>query len=123
MMGTVAVVGASTNRRKYGNRALRAFVQRGYRVIPVNPHETVVEGLPAVATLADIHEPLDIITIYVPPEIGIGLLDAVAAARAKEVWVNPGAESDALMAKARSLGLEPILACSIMGVGLSPDQF
>jgi len=82
----------------------------------------MVEGVPAVASLADIHEPIDIITIYVPPEIGIGLMDAVAAAGAKEVWLNPGAESDALVAKARSLGIEPIQACSIMGVGLSPDQ-
>ena len=122
-MATVAVVGASVNRRKYGNRAVRAFVQQGYHVIPVNPHETVVEGLPAVASLADIHEPIDIITVYVPPAIGIELLDAMAAAGAKEVWLNPGAESDALVAKARSLGIEPIQACSIMGVGLSPDQF
>lgn len=122
-MPTVAVVGASVNRRKFGNRAVRAFVQQGYHVIPVNPHETVVEGLAAVASLADIHEPIDIITMYVPPAIGIGLMDAVAAAGAKEVWLNPGAESDALVAKARSVGIEPIQACSIMGVGLSPDQF
>lgn len=122
-MATVAVVGASVNRRKFGNRAVRAFVQQGYHVIPVNPHETAVEGLPAVASVADIHEPIDIITMYVPPEIGIGLMDAVAAAGAKEVWLNPGAENDAIVAKARSLGIEPILACSIMGVGLSPDQF
>jgi predicted CoA-binding protein len=122
-MPTVAVVGASVNRRKYGNRAVRAFAQQGYRVIPVNPHETMVEGLPAVPSLTDIHEPIDIVTIYVPPEIGIGLIDAVAAVRAKEVWLNPGAESDALVAKARSLGIEPIQACSIMGVGLAPEQF
>jgi len=121
-MPTVAVIGASVNRRKYGNRAVRAFLQQGYHVVAVNPHETMVEGVPAVASLADIHEPIDIITIYVPPEIGIGLMDAVAAAGAKEVWLNPGAESDALVAKARSLGLEPIQACSLMGVGLSPDQ-
>lgn len=122
-MPTVAVIGASVNRRKYGNRAVRAFVQQGYHVIPVNPHETMVEGVPAVASLADIHEPIDIITVYVPPEIGIGLIEAIAAAESKEVWLNPGAESDALVAKARSLGIEPIQACSIMGVGLSPEQF
>jgi len=122
-MPTVAVIGASVNRRKYGNRAVRAFVQQGYHVIPVNPHETMVEGVPAVASLADIHEPIDIITVYVPPEIGIGLIEAIAAAGSKEVWLNPGAESDALVAKARSLGIEPIQACSIMGVGLSPEQF
>ena len=46
-------------------------------------------------------------TVYVPPEIGIGLLDAMAAAGAKEVWLNPGTETDALVARARALGLNP----------------
>jgi len=51
---TVAVIGASNDRNKYGNKALRAFVQHGYTVYPVNPNETEIEGLPAFKTISDI---------------------------------------------------------------------
>jgi hypothetical protein len=120
--GRVAVIGASGDRRKFGNKAVRAFLRQGYEVVPVNPHEQSVEGLAAVASVRDVPGPLDMITVYVPPEIGITLVDDIAAAGAREVWFNPGAESDAILARARALGLDPIVACSIMGVGLSPSR-
>ncbi|HYU79016.1 MAG TPA: CoA-binding protein, partial [Vicinamibacterales bacterium] len=62
-------------------------------------------------------------TMYVPPHIGEQLIEQIAQKGIRELWVNPGAESDALIAKARSLGLQPIEACSIMGIGLSPSEF
>jgi predicted CoA-binding protein len=120
MAGTVAVIGASNDRRKFGNRAVRAFVQQGYRVWPVNPHEQQIEGLPVVRSVREITEPIDLITVYVPPEIGFGLVDEIASAGAREVWFNPGSESDAILSRARERGLEPIVACSITGIGLSP---
>jgi len=45
MSKTVAVIGASSHRHKYGNKALRAFARQGYIVIPINPNESSVEGL------------------------------------------------------------------------------
>jgi len=115
----VAVIGASSDPRKFGNRAVRTFMRRGYEVLPVNPNETTIEGLPAWRSVADIPGPLDMVTFYVPPEIGVGLLDEVAAAHPDEVWFNPGSEDDQLIARARELGLRPILACSIIGAGES----
>ena len=63
MAKTVAVIGASANRRKYGNKALRAFQQQGYTVFPVNTHETEVEGLRAYRSVLDIPVPLDMATV------------------------------------------------------------
>jgi predicted CoA-binding protein len=113
----VAVIGASNDRRKFGNRAVRAFVRQGYVVRPIHPTEPVIEGLTAYRTLAEVPGPVDIVTLYVPAKIGETVLEEIAARRPAELWVNPGAESSALVARARALGLEPILACSIVAIG------
>ena len=67
----VAVIGASSNRSKFGNRAVRAFVQQGYAVVPINPHAAEIEGLKAYASVLDVPGPIDMATLYVPPEIGV----------------------------------------------------
>jgi len=119
-MKTVAVIGASSNRQKFGNRALRAFQRRGYTVIPINPNESTVEGLKSYASVLDVPGAIDMATIYVPPEIGERVIEEIARKQIAEVWINPGAESDELVARARALDLKPILACSIVGIGENP---
>lgn len=119
----VAIIGASNDRRKFGNKALRAFRHQGYRVIPVNPNEKVVEGIPAVPSVLDIEGPVDMATVYVQPDVGVGVMEQVAAKRISEVWLNPGADDPDVVQKARSLGVEPILACSIIGIGESPSDY
>jgi uncharacterized protein len=120
---TVAVVGASRDRRKFGNKALRAYARQGFRVVPIHPTADQVEGFKAYASLRDVPGPIDRVTIYVLPEVGLRVLDDVASVRPREVWVNPGAESAALLARARELGLDPILACSIVAIGERPGAF
>jgi uncharacterized protein len=121
MMGrTIAVIGASTDRRKFGNKAVRAYARHGYTVIPINPHAGMVEGLTAYPTVTAVPGPIDMATLYVQPEVGESLLDELAQKGIGEVWVNPGAESDALVQRARGLGLNVIVACSIIGVGENP---
>jgi len=122
-MKTVAVVGASNDRRKYGNKALRAFKAEGYTVIPINPNEPEVEGLPTYASVADVPGAIDMATVYVHPEVLKGLLDDFARKQIPEIWVNPGAESDDVMAEAKRKKLNMIYACSILGVGRSPSEF
>jgi predicted CoA-binding protein len=117
---TVAVIGASNDRRKFGNRALRAFRRQGYTVIPINTHESTVEGLQAYRSVLDVPGPIDMATLYVPPEIGEQVIDEVAKKKIPEVWFNPGSESDHLIARARSLSIKPIVACSIVGIGENP---
>lgn len=123
MKRVVAVIGASGDRRKFGNKAVRAFLRQGYDVRPVNPTVRSVEGLATYSSITDIPDPIDMVSIYVPPEIGETLLDGIAAKRPAEFWVNPGAESPALLARAEALGLRPILACSIMAAGERPSDF
>jgi uncharacterized protein len=122
MSKVVAVVGASNDRRKFGNRAVRAFRQQGYTVVPINPHAAEVEGLKAYGSVLDVPGPIDMATLYVPPAIGETLLDDLARKQIPELWVNPGAESDELIAKARALKLQPIIACSIIGIGEDPHS-
>lgn len=120
---TIAIVGASTDRAKYGNKAVRAFRDGGWTVYPVHPKGGEVEGLAAYASLADVPEPLDRVALYVPPAVGLTLLDAVAAKQPKEFFLNPGSESPELVAAAEAKGLAPIQACSIVNIGLRPDSY
>ncbi len=119
---TVAIIGASNDRSKYGNKAVRAYLRQGYDVYPVNPKKETVEGLESYASVLDVPVELDRISVYVPPAVGLTLLDEIAAKNAKEVWINPGAESGEVLRRAAELGLEPVVACSILGVGDDPDR-
>jgi hypothetical protein len=120
MSKVVAVIGASNDRKKFGNRALRAYVRERHTVVPINTHEAVVEGLTAYKSVLDVPFAIDMATFYVPPEVGERVIEEVARKRIPEVWLNPRAESDALVAKARSLSITPIVACSIVAVGQNP---
>lgn len=120
MSKIVAVIGASSNRRKFGNRAVRAFRQQGYTVIPINPHEADVEGLKAYASVLDVPGPIDMASVYLPPDAGIRVMDEIAQKQIPEVWLNPGADDDEVIARARALDIEPIVACSIIAIGENP---
>ena len=120
MPKVVAVIGASSDRRKFGNRAVRAYQQQGETVIPINPHEASVEGLKAYASVLDVPGTIDTALFYVQPDVGERVIEEVAKKGIGEVWFNPGAESDALIAKAQSLNIKPILACSVIAIGRDP---
>ena len=120
---TVAIIGASADREKFGNKSVRAHAAQGYQVFPVNPKGGQIEGFQAFESLEEIPvERLDRVSLYVPPAIGLKLIDEIAAKGCDELFLNPGSESDELAAKARELGLEPIIACSIVDVGMSPHD-
>jgi predicted CoA-binding protein len=120
MSKVVAVIGASNNRQKFGNRAVRAFVRQGYTVVPINPNEGEIEGLKAYGSVLDVPGPIDIASFYVPPPVGEQVIEEIARKQIAEVWLNPGAESDELIARARRLSIKPIVACSIVAVGQNP---
>lgn len=120
---TVAIIGASADRAKYGNKSVRAHVAQGYRVFPVNPKAGQIEGLTVYQSLTQVPvERLNRVSLYVPPAVGLTLLEEIAAKGCDELWLNPGSESDELVEKARDLGLNPIIACSIVGVGVNPHD-
>ena len=123
-MPTVAILGSSADRSKFGNKAVRAFLARGYTVYPVNPKGGEIEGLTAFTSLATIPPDvkLDRISVYLPPAIGLKSLPEIAARKPGELWLNPGSESDELVEAAEKQGLNVIQACSIVAVGMSPHD-
>lgn len=119
-MKVVAVVGASNDRHKFGNRAVRAFKRQGYTVIPINPHESTVDGDTAYPTVLDVPGTIDMATVYVQPEPGVQVMEQLAQKGVAEVWLNPGADDDRVVARAKELGLNVIQACSIIAIGETP---
>ena len=122
-MKTVAVIGASSNRGKFGNKAFRAFLKQGYNAIPINPNEREVEGHKTYASVLDVPGAIDMATVYVPPEVGVGAMEDLAKKQIGEVWLNPGADGDEVVARAKALGLKTVIACSIIGIGESPYKY
>jgi uncharacterized protein len=121
-MKTVAVIGASNDRSKFGNKAVRAFLQQGYEVWPVNPKEQTIEGLPAFKDIRAVPRRPGKVSVYLPPPVLLKVLPEIAAKGCDELWLNPGTESDAVLAEAERRGLKVIQACSIVGVGVSPED-
>lgn len=123
MPKTVAVIGASSNRDKFGNKALRAFARQGYTVVPIHPSETEVEGHKTYASVLDVPHPIDMATVYVPPREGVKVMEQLARKGVREVWLNPGADGAEVVARARELGLNTIQACSIIAIGENPGRY
>jgi predicted CoA-binding protein len=124
MTRTVAVIGAGPERRKFGNKSVRAHLAAGYTVYPIHPTAEKVEGLTAYRSVADVPaEKLDRVSVYLPPAVGLTVLPAIALKKPGEVWFNPGAESSELLAEAKRLGLNVVAGCSIVDLGMSPSMF
>ena len=122
-MKTVAVIGASRDRRKFGNKALRAFEHNGYRVLAINPNETEVEGHRTFGSVLDVPDPIDIATVYVPADVGVRVMEDLAKKGIPEIWLNPGADEQPVVARAKALGLKVITACSIVAIGDTPSRY
>jgi uncharacterized protein len=119
-MKSVVIIGASSDRAKFGNKAVRAFQQQGYTVYPVNPKEAEIEGLPAFKSIREVPVRPEMVSVYLPPAVLLKVLPDIAAKGCDELWLNPGTESDEVLAEAERLGLKVIQACSIVAVGVSP---
>ena len=120
---TVAILGASADRSKFGNRSLRAHLRAGFDVYPINPNVGEVEGIPTYPSLDDLPvSRLDRVSVYVQPEILVGLLDQIARMDVGEVWLNPGTDTPEVLDRAEELGIEVIRACSIVDVQSHPRR-
>jgi uncharacterized protein len=120
----VAIIGASNDRNRYSNKAVRAFVAHGYTVYPVNPNETLIEGIRAYHKLTDIPETVNFASLYLNPRISLAnsLPEQLREKNIEMVIINPGAESDELIRRIKSYGIEVQLICSLMALGSDPDS-
>jgi predicted CoA-binding protein len=121
--GKIAVVGASKERSKFGNKCVRAYVEAGWRVYPVHPVEHEIEGLEAYPDIARVPVELDRISVYLSPRVSAKLLPAFAEKGAGEVWFNPGSADAEVLDRARELGISVKDACSIVDLGVSPARY
>ena len=106
---TIAMVGASNNADKPSHRIMAQLLKAGYRVIPVNPKESEVLGQKAVASLADIHEPVDIVDVFRRSEDTPPIADEAAKLGAKTLWLQLGVTNDDAAARAEAKGLTVIM--------------
>lgn len=115
----VAVVGASTDRSKYGNKVLRCYMQNGRAVHPVNPTMTEVEGLKAYPNLMSVPENVHAISIITPPPVTEQIIEEAGERGIKHVWMQPGAESAKAIQRAESYGMNVIAggACILVVLG------
>ena len=106
MPKSIAIIGASADRIKFGNKAVRAYIQQGWTVYPVNPREETIEGLPVYRSVLDIPGDVDLATFYLLPQVGINVVADLGRKRIPKLLLNPGTESEELIDKARQHGLE-----------------
>jgi uncharacterized protein len=118
--GPWAVVGASTDREKYGNKVLRCYLQSDRRpVYPINPKAAEVEGLEAYPDLDALPEAVRGISIITPPSVTEAVVEKAAELGIGHLWMQPGAESEAAIARAAELGQSLIAggACLLVVLG------
>jgi predicted CoA-binding protein len=105
---TFAVAGASTDRSKYGNKVFQALLASGRTAYPLNPSVPDVEGHPAYATIADLPEVPESLSIVTPPHITREVIQQAIAAGVQNIWMQPGAEDSQGSKLARESGLNVI---------------
>ena len=113
------VVGASPHRHKYGNKVLRCYQQNGRRVIPVNPNETEVEGASCVASVLDLPDDVQSISVITPPPVTERVVEQAIRKGIANVWMQPGAESEAAVRACREAGINVIAdgSCVLVVLG------
>ena len=112
----IAVVGASSNPAKYGNIIVRNLADKGYTVLPINPREPEIAGLPAYASLAAAPTPIDIVTMVTPPPVTLAVLQDVAALGLPAVWLQDGSFDDAVLAFVHGAPFKAVYDACIMVV-------
>lgn len=113
------VVGASTNRDKYGNKVLRCYLQHNLQVIPVNPKEPVIEGVPCMATVMDLPADVKSISVITPPHVTDEVVKMAILKGIENIWMQPGAESSVAIALCRENNINVIAdgSCILVVIG------
>lgn len=114
MTETVAVLGASPKPERYSNKAIRLLQEYGHTVLPVNPAQKEIEGLPVIARLDDLPAGVDTVTVYLSPAHSAPLLPGLLKLKPGRVIFNPGAENPALEKELEKAGIAVEEACTLV---------
>jgi len=118
---TVVVLGASNKQHRYSYKAIKLLKKYGHNVIPVHPVLADINGLSVVASLSDIHETVDTLSLYVGAERSKLLLNKIIELKPKRVIFNPGTESKKLVKKLLQADIAFIHDCTL--IMLETNQF
>lgn len=105
---TWAVVGASQDRSKFGNRIFRSLRDAGYTVFPVNPKGGMLEGVEVYPSLAALPEPPEVVDLVVPPTVTERVVEEAHSLGLTRIWMQPGAESEAAIAYCNEHDIEVV---------------
>jgi hypothetical protein len=122
-MKSVAILGASTDRTKFGNKAVRAFRDRGFRVYPINAKVAMVEEIAAFPTVQALPVRPEIVSVYLPPAVLLQLLPGLSSGGFGELWLNPGTDTPEVLSAARELKIPFVQACSLIRMGVNPSDY
>lgn len=112
-MQTIVVLGASDNPKRYSYKAVKILKEKGFRVIPVHPILKEIEGLPVLASLDDVSGSVDVLSVYVRPEVFLGIMASVEDLKPKRVILNPGTQSPAVLMALEGLCIPYYQGCTI----------
>ncbi len=119
---TIAIIGASRDPKKYSHKAVKAFLQAGYKVYPINPHATTIANLDSFADIEDLPEEVAEVSIYLPPYLTVGVLQSLVDYPVKKIYLNPGSVDDISRDLAKKLELPIVESCSIRAQGFDPEM-
>jgi len=113
------VAGASTRRHKYGNKVLRCYLQNGRRAIPINPRETNIEGVACVARVIDLPADVESLSVITPPSVTERIVEEAIRTGVRNIWMQPGAESELAVDACRRAGMNVIAdgSCLLVVLG------
>lgn len=117
------VVGASSNRAKYGNKVLRVYLQKHKTVYPVNPKEKIIEGIACLPDIQHLPDNVSSISIITPPAVTEKIVRDAIAKGIKHIWMQPGAESEVAIQLCRDKGINIIAngPCILVTLGFHDE--
>ena len=116
-MKNVIVLGASPKPDRYAFMATQSLQKHGYEAIPVNPAFTEVLGERSYASISDVPQTIDTVTLYLGAARSTPLIQDILKAKPRRIIFNPGAENEDLAKAASAAGIEVVNGCTLVMLG------